>query len=232
MPFSGERPSHERPDGVYGEWLTIPRDEWKLQHYLAHYTAGIGTSAMAVTVGGAALTLRGIDDICEGLAQKSRTQFVRGCAEMVSGRVGDLVDGKLATSGRVRSKPGALADSASDKVVSAYAVKRFLDAEIITEQEATWIALEQGIIAAESIAIKSLGGEPNPGLAGKVAMFSLWGFFTARVTERAGAVWDKPKLEQAANYVGTVSSAATHILSAVAIAEYGMNAARSYQQRQ
>ena len=232
MPLSGERPSHERPDGVYGEWLTIPREEWGIQHYLAHYTAGIGTSAMTATAGGAALTLRGINEICEGLEQKSRKQFARGCAEMVMGRVCDLVDGELATRGRVRSKPGALADSATDKVVSAYAVKRFLDSGVITEQEATWIAVEQGIIAAESIAVKTLGGEPNPGVAGKVAMFSLWGFFTARVTERAGAVWDKPKLEQAANYAGTISGAATHILSAIAIAEYGLNAARSYQQRQ
>lgn len=224
-----QTPAHQRPDEVPAQWLLKDPDEWDIHEQIAAATHGIGTLAMGATLTGAAITIRGIDDICKGIETKSQVRFGAGLGLVGAGRGLDLVDGFLAKKYKVTSDIGALADASVDKILVGYALKRFMQAGIVSKAEVAIIAAEQAVIAGESVLIESLGGKANPSHAGKMAMFSLWGYLTARATEHASAAFGYEGLETSARRVARISNVATHALTAVAITQYGVAAVRAHR---
>jgi phosphatidylglycerophosphate synthase len=208
--------SHQRPDGVRGEWEILPPSQWNTDQNIAAATGGFATLANLTTLLGAGLTHRGLHDL-------ATNRPVRGTTQLVAGRLADLLDGQVAKNRGTRSAVGAAVDAGADKLLLVDAWVMLTRAQIVPPLATTAMCAQQTRIMAKNTAIKQAGGEPNPNAHGKHAMFASWSAIALRCS---ASVLKRREQKQAARVCRT--AAALTELVAVALSE---RAIRTYDRQ-
>ena len=167
---------HQRPDGVLGEWNSIPEEDWNIHQRIAEKTGGWATAANLISLVGAAATIKGMYDFVRG-------EHGKGLAEIGVGRSLDLADGIAAKKFGTRSKTGALVDAGADKLLVAGASIALPASGTMSKKYAVATTVQQGRIFAENAKIEKAGGEPNPSKDGKHSMAAIWMAIGGRASE-------------------------------------------------
>lgn len=171
-------PSHQRPDGVLGEWRNKPKNEWNLHQRVAEATNGWGTLANAVSLAGAVVSLKGLYDFVKGRRTK-------GITEIGIGRIFDLADGIVAAKTGTRGEVGAFVDSALDKALTLLTTAVLTHCKTLPAKFAAETAADQISIVYLNKQIHEMGGEVNPSQSGKLGMGYVWGSAGMYATNQA-----------------------------------------------
>lgn len=206
-------PAHQRPDGVFGEWETVPLSEQNIHQRIARKTFGIVTVANVVTLAGAETTRRGINIFVQG-------DYMKGVILIAIGRGADLVDGAIAKKTGTLSKMGAGVDAGSDKVLSIYVVVMFNAYGIISDSYTYTLIFQQLRIVKENARILRDGKEPNPNENGKHAMTATWTAMGLRGIEIMLKTTNRPAAACLANFAAVTAEETCLDLGEEAIKEY------------
>jgi phosphatidylglycerophosphate synthase len=206
--------SHQRPEGVLGEWELVPEDERNVHQRVAAATGGWLSVANVVSVAGGVIAAKGIVDFARG-------RRMLGVAEVGVGRVLDLADGAVSKRLGTRSKPGAFTDAGVDKVLAGVAMVTLpMTERTISPLYAAATTVEQARIAWINTQIKRAGGEPTPNGSGKAGAAATWAAVVTRMVE---SILKEKGRKGSARVVGAVALAAEAVslaLSEQAIAGY------------
>jgi phosphatidylglycerophosphate synthase len=204
---------HRRPDGVVGEWNTIPPEEWNVHQRVAEATGGWVTVANGISVAGGLVTLSGMWDICRG-------RYGRGVAKVIVGRTGDLIDGAVSDRLGTKSEPGAFVDASVDSALLSGGAVTLAAKRVIKSTYAAAVLGQQLGIAAENTEIHAAGGEPNPSRTGKDRMWLAWSGIAARCIQTWAAARGWQRTEQLADEIGRTAERGVLGLGVVAIQGY------------
>jgi phosphatidylglycerophosphate synthase len=213
--------ANQRPDDVLGEWELVAPEDRNIHQKVAAATAGWVTLPNVITLVGAEITRRGIKNAAEGFRERSVKKVALGAGQIGVGRCFDLWDGKEAKKRGVRGKPGALLDATVDKGLVGYAGVKLAKEDIIPVETAVATLAQQGIITAQSLAIETLGGEPNPTKSGKLGMFSVWSNFSGRIVGKVAAMVGMHKTAKVVEIAARGAEAASYALNGHASLSYG-----------
>ena len=153
--------------GKQGEWVDIDPSEQNRWQKLAEQTNGVITPGNAVSVVGALAVGAGLLDISQG-------RTTSGIVKIGLGRVGDIMDGKVAAKTGTKSPIGEGVDAVIDKTELGAALPVLLSKKIISGTAFGSVLGLNLANAGVSAVAKHRKAEVHPSKAGKLATFGQW----------------------------------------------------------